>query len=81
MPSEQQLLSDVVSEFARTMGTEFPIQDILDQLVQRIVEVLPITAAGVRLIAPGIGPTYVAASNGSVLRFEELQYELGEGPS
>ena len=81
MPSEQQLLADVLSEFARTMGTEFPIQGILDQLVQRIVDVLPVTAAGVRLIAPGIGPTYVAASNGSALRFQELQYELGEGPS
>ena len=36
MPSEQQL-SDVLSEFARTMVTEFPIQAILDHLVQRIV--------------------------------------------
>ena len=79
MPSEQQL-SDVLSEFARTMVTDFPIQAILDHLVERIVDVLPITAAGVTLISPGADPRYVAASDESALRFEELQTELGEGP-
>ena len=42
VPREEQL-SDVLSEFARTMVTDFPIQGILDHLVQRIVEILPIT--------------------------------------
>jgi diguanylate cyclase (GGDEF)-like protein len=79
MPSEQQL-SDVLSEFARTMVTDFPIQAILDHLVKRIVDVLPITAAGVTLISPGADPRYVAASDDSALRYEELQTELGEGP-
>jgi diguanylate cyclase (GGDEF)-like protein len=79
MPSEQQL-SEVLSEFARTMVTNFPIQGILDHLVKRIVEVLPISAAGVTLISPGTDPRYVAASDESALRFEKLQTELGEGP-
>jgi diguanylate cyclase (GGDEF)-like protein len=79
MPSEQQL-SEVLSEFARTMVTNFPIQRILDHLVKRIVDVLPISAAGVTLISPGSNPRYVAASDESALRFEELQTELGEGP-
>jgi diguanylate cyclase (GGDEF)-like protein len=79
MPSEQQL-SNVLSEFARTMVTDFPIQGILDHLVLRIVDILPITAAGVTLIAPGSNPRYLAASNRSALRFEQLQTELGEGP-
>jgi diguanylate cyclase (GGDEF)-like protein len=70
----------VLSEFARTMVTNFAIQEILDHLVQRIVDIMPITAAGVTLIAPGIGPQWVAASNGSALRFEKLQTELSEGP-
>ena len=73
-------LSDVLSEFARTMVTDFPIQGILDHLVKRIVDVLPITAAGVTLIAPGHDPRYLAASDPSALRFEKLQTELGEGP-
>ncbi len=78
MAKEQ--LSDVLSEFARTMVTDFPIQAILDHPVVRIVEVLPISAAGVTLIAPGSDPRYVAASDDSALRFEVLQSEVGEGP-
>jgi len=73
-------LSAVLSEFARTMVTDFPIQKILDHLVGRIVGVLPVTAAGVTLIAPGRAPHYVAASNEAALRFEQLQSELGQGP-
>jgi diguanylate cyclase (GGDEF)-like protein len=73
-------LSDVLSEFARTMVTNFPIQGILDHLVRRIVDILPISAAGVTLISPGVEPRYVAASDPSALRFEMLQTELGEGP-
>jgi diguanylate cyclase (GGDEF)-like protein len=73
-------LSNVLAEFARTMLTDFPIQAILDRLVDRIVEVLPITAAGVTLIAPDTDPRFVAASDASALRFEKLQTELAEGP-
>jgi diguanylate cyclase (GGDEF)-like protein len=79
MPSEQQL-SNVLSEFAHTLVTDFPIQTILDHLVGRIVDVLPITAAGVTLISSDLDPRYVAASNGAAMGFEELQTELGEGP-
>jgi diguanylate cyclase (GGDEF)-like protein len=73
-------LSAVLSEFARTLATDFPIQGILDHLVERIVEVLPVTAAGVTLISEGRAPRYIAASNASALRYEQLQTEIGEGP-
>jgi diguanylate cyclase (GGDEF)-like protein len=73
-------LADVLSEFARTMATDFPIQGILDHLVGQIVAIMPITAAGVTLISPGLSPRYVAASDASALRFEQLQTELAEGP-
>ncbi len=76
----EEQLSDVLSEFARTMVTDFPIQGILDHLVRRIVDMLPVTAAGVTLIAPGRDPRYIAASDPSALRWEQLQTELGEGP-
>ena len=79
MGVDGQLLT-VLGEFARMLGTDFEVQQILDHLTQRIVDVLPITAAGVTLIAPGARPRYVAASNGSALRFEQLQTELDEGP-
>lgn len=78
--SDEQQLSEVLSEFARTLVTDFPIQGILDHLVKRIVDVLPISAAGVTLIAPDASPHYIAASNESALCFERLQSELGEGP-
>ena len=77
---EEEVLSAVLSEFARTLVTDFPIQGILDHLVERIVEVLPVTAAGVTLISAGRRPRYIAASDDSALRFEQLQTEIGEGP-
>jgi diguanylate cyclase (GGDEF)-like protein len=73
-------LSEVLSDFARTMLTDFPIQGILDQLVRRIVEILPITGAGVTLISETTNPHYVAASDESAMRYEELQTVLDEGP-
>ena len=79
-PAGHNELADLLSEFARTMLTDFPIQRILDHLVGRIVEVMPITAAGVTLISPELAPRYVAASNDAALRYERLQTDLREGP-
>lgn len=76
----QEKLAGVLSEFARTLATDFPIQGILDHLVERIVEVLPVTAAGVTLISAGTAPRYVAASDESALLFERLQTVIGQGP-
>ena len=73
-------LSSVLAEFARTLTTDFPIQRILDHLVERILEVLPVSAAGVTLIGPGKGPRYIAASDAIALQFERLQVDLGQGP-
>src|SRR5512132_139091 len=76
----EDTLSAVLSEFARTLITDFPIQGILDHLVERIVDVLPVTAAGVTLISAGMAPRYIAASDPFALRFERMQTEIGEGP-
>ncbi|HEY6471677.1 MAG TPA: sensor domain-containing diguanylate cyclase [Acidimicrobiales bacterium] len=78
MDSEQ--LADILSEFARTMLTDFPIQRILDHLVGRIVEVMPVDGAGVALISPGGSPRYIAASNTTAMDYERLQSDLGQGP-
>ncbi len=75
----ERRLAEVLSEFARTMVTDFSIQEILDHLVMRIVDVLPVSGAGVTLISPGAHPRYVAASGEAALRFEQLQSEVGEG--
>ncbi len=76
---DEAKLSSVLSEFARTLLTDFPIQGILDHLVTRLVEVLPVTAAGVTLITESHAPEYITASDESALRFERLQTDLGEG--
>ena len=51
--AREQKLSSVLGEFARTLSTDFPVQGILDHFVKRIVEVLPVTSAGVTLISAG----------------------------
>jgi diguanylate cyclase (GGDEF)-like protein len=79
-PVQETKLSEVLSDFARILATNFPIQRILDQLVESIVEVLPITSAGVTLISAGEAPHHVAASNEAALRYEQLQSETGDGP-
>lgn len=76
----EEQLADVLSEFARTMLTDFPIQSILDRLVTRIVDMLPISAAGVTLISSNEKSHHVAASDRLALRFEQLQSEIAEGP-
>lgn len=78
--AEGRRSAEVLADFARTLVTEFPIQAILDRLVERIVDVLAVSSAGVTLISPGANPFYVAASDSDALRFESLQSELGEGP-
>ena len=69
----EQKLSSVLSELARTLVTDFPIQIVLDNLVEGIVEALPVTAAGVTLISEGTAAQYVAAADDDALRFERLR--------
>ena len=76
MTTNERQLSDVLSEFARTMLTEFPIQRILDHLARRIVDIMPITGAGVTLISESTSPHYVAASDDTALTYEKLQTVL-----
>ena len=73
-------LSVVLSEFARTLATGFPIQGILDHLVRRIVDILPIDAAGVSLVSPTTHPQFIAGSDATATRYENLQTAVGEGP-
>ena len=79
MPTSEDL-SVVLSEFARALVTDFSIEGILDHLVGRIVDILPIDAAGVSLISATTYPLMVAGSDESAIRYENLQTELNEGP-
>lgn len=77
---DQQRLSTVLLEFARTLVTDFSIPEILDHLVDRVVQILPVTGAGVMLMAGDDELRFVAASDDKILRIEALQLEFGEGP-
>jgi diguanylate cyclase (GGDEF)-like protein len=79
MESNDQL-RDLLAEFAHTLAGDFHIQEILDHLVERIVDVLPITGSGVMVMGASNDLHFVAASNEAILEVETLQNELGEGP-
>ena len=56
-------LAAVLADFAHTMLGDFRLQTILDRLVERVVDVLPVSGAGVTLIGGDLFPHHVAASD------------------
>ena len=76
----ERKLAVLLAEFARTLLTDFAVQEILDEVVLRVVAILPVTGAGITLVGPDRRPEYVAASSPQSLSLERLQTELGEGP-
>ena len=75
-----EALAQVLAEFAERLVQGFEIQQILDHLVQRIVEILPVTGAGVMLMGPSGDLHFAAASDEEILQVETLQNLLAEGP-
>lgn len=73
-------LAEVLVEFAQTLVKDLPIQGILDRLVERSLDVVPVTGAGVLLMGADLDLHFVAASDKVLLRVEALQVEFGEGP-
>jgi diguanylate cyclase (GGDEF)-like protein len=74
------LLAQVLLEFAHTLGSEFSIQRILDRLLDSIIDILPVTGAGVMLMGDRRQLHFAAASDDRIMAIERLQNELGEGP-
>lgn len=77
---QSKKLAGVSAEFAHTLDQGFRVHEILDHLVGRIVDVLPVTGAGVMLMGPADALRFVAASDAAILEIEALQNELAEGP-
>ena len=77
---DQERLAAVLAEFARTLVEDFPIQDILDRLARRVIEVIPTDGAGVLLLDAAAELHFVSATDEQILVIERLQLELGEGP-
>jgi diguanylate cyclase (GGDEF)-like protein len=77
---DQERLSAVLVEFARTLVHDFSIQDMLDRLARRVLEVIPTDGAGVLLLDEQARLHFVSATDERILVIEQLQLELGEGP-
>lgn len=73
-------LSAVLSEFARTLIADFPVQGILDHLVTQVAEILPVTGAGVTVFDANLRSRYIAASDDRAFHLERQQADIGEGP-
>ncbi len=73
-------LAAVLGSFARTMLTDLPLQGILDELVDQVGALVPVSGAAVTLFSPGLTPQHIAASGADTLAIERLQTSLGEGP-
>ncbi len=77
---DEQRLTTVLVEFARTLTGDFSIQKILDHLAARVSEVIPVDGAGVLLMDSDTEHHFVAASDDAILAVETLQMDLQEGP-
>lgn len=62
---KDQPLTKVLIEFAEILGTDFSVQAILEHLVKRILDILPVTGIGVMLTGDAQELHLVADSNGS----------------
>ncbi|MBA8829721.1 putative bifunctional diguanylate cyclase/phosphodiesterase [Alpinimonas psychrophila] len=74
-------LSSVLTDFALTMASDIPVKTMVDELVRRICDILPIDGAAVTLQGAQSAPRLLAASSIHVKQMEDAQIELGEGPS
>ena len=79
MPREV-LLARTLVEMADTLVDDFDLVELLARLVDRCVEVLDVSAAGLMLVAPE-GDLRLAASSSEVMRVLELfELQAQEGP-
>jgi hypothetical protein len=77
---DTELLSGTFVELADTMVADFDIIDFLHRLTERSVQLLPASAAGVVLAAPG-GELEVAAASSDLAGLVELfQIQKDQGP-
>jgi diguanylate cyclase (GGDEF)-like protein len=80
LANRDRRLARVLVEFAHTLGTDFPIQKILDHLALRILDIVPVTGAGVMTMEDDGRMSFAAATNEAIMVLERLQNEFGEGP-
>ena len=77
---QQELLVRTLVDLTDTLTDDFDVLDLWTLLVDRCVEVLDVSAAGVMLVTPG-GSLRVVASSSEAMRLVELfELQADEGP-
>lgn len=80
MGHREPLLNRVLVQFAANLCTDFSVQSILDHLVLSIVDLLPVSGAGVMAIDSSDALHFLAATDDVIRTIEVLQRETGQGP-
>ena len=76
----EALLARTLVELADTLVDDFDVVELLSLLVERCVDVLGVSAAGLMLVAP-VGDLRLAASSSEAMRVVELfELQAHEGP-
>src|SRR5688572_4477712 len=75
---DQEKLSAVLVDFARTLTRDLSVQRTLDYLTACVLEALPVSGVGLMLMDPE--HHHLAATDEMFAQIEALQLELNEGP-
>ena len=73
-------LAGVLGEFAATLLGDHAVEDLLDRLCHRVVEVLPVAAAGVMRRDGGGRLRFVTGTDERMVMLGRCQESAGEGP-
>jgi len=80
MDTREDLIADAFVELADSLVTGFEVTDFLDRLVQRAVDLLDASAAGIMLVDPRGQLQVLAASSHDVRLLELFELEGDSGP-
>lgn len=74
------LLLDTFVELADTLASDYDVGELLQLLVNRCADLLLADTAGVLLETAGGRPALAAATSDEMLKIEDLEVSLGQGP-
>ena len=77
--SDEKVLLETLTGFARTLAHGYDISDVLHDLVVRVAQVLEVTGAGVSLLEDD-RLRFATAADERIAGLEQVQEQLQEGP-
>lgn len=80
MSIDNTRLLEALRGFVSRLVTDYDLTRVLDHLAHTVVDVLPVTGAGVAVADEGGHLQFIVATDESVREVEELQDEVREGP-